>query len=89
MSSYLIAIAIGNFASISGITNLGAPIRVWAPTGYETYGQVALQAATDTINFLSDRMAENYTEFNSKLDILAIPDHGGAMENVKFINFLQ
>ncbi|KAI6185549.1 hypothetical protein M3Y98_00036100 [Aphelenchoides besseyi] len=37
MSSYLLAIAIGKFQSISGVTNNGIDVRVWAAIGQEVY----------------------------------------------------
>lgn len=82
MSSYLVAIAIGKFGSLSGISrNTGVPVRVYSSLGNEVYASLALEAAIDTIDYLSLKMGENFTQFNSKLDILAAPKYAGAMEN--------
>lgn len=98
MSSYLLAIAIGHFGSMSGKTKSGVSVRVWASVGYEVYGEVALLAAIETIDYLSKELEQEYIEFNTKLgklfylshmllficflDILAAPEYAGAMENV-------
>ncbi|KAI6199084.1 Thyrotropin-releasing hormone-degrading ectoenzyme [Aphelenchoides besseyi] len=81
MSSYLLAIAIGKFQSISGVTNNGIDVRVWAAIGQEVYGQAALQAAIDAVNFMDFATGNTYNTFNNKLDVLAVPGYSGAMEN--------
>lgn len=73
MSSYLVAIAIGKFGSLSGVTKSGVPVRVWTRLGYELNAKVALEAATVTIDYLNKELNESCTQFNQKLDILAAP----------------
>ncbi|KAI6189437.1 Thyrotropin-releasing hormone-degrading ectoenzyme [Aphelenchoides bicaudatus] len=79
MSTYIVAIAIGKFGSLSGVTPDGIPVRVWARLGYELYAKVALEAAINTINYLSQEMKESYKQFGSKLDILAAPLYAGEL----------
>uniref|UniRef100_A0AC35TH60 Aminopeptidase n=1 Tax=Rhabditophanes sp. KR3021 TaxID=114890 RepID=A0AC35TH60_9BILA len=83
MSSYLVAVAVGQFSSMQGSTSMSQiPVRVWTFNGMEIYGKLALRTAIDTINYL-----EQWTNLNypiNKLDILALPQYtqqASAMEN--------
>lgn len=95
MSSYLVSIAIGKFGYVSGVTNSGVSIKVWAPAGYEIYGDVAVLAAQDAINYVEKITNKGFSSnINKKLgkffirfvilfflDIIAAPEYLGAMEN--------
>ncbi len=84
MSSYLIAIAIGDFASTPERVVNGVPLRVWALKGKEALGTFALDVTAELLPFYEDYFAAPY-HFD-KLDNVAVPNFGaGAMENAGLI----
>ncbi len=84
MSSYLIALAIGNFASTPERVVNGVPLRVWALKGKEQLGGFALDITAALHPFYEDYFATPY-HFD-KLDNLGVPNFGaGAMENAGLI----
>ncbi|MGH2502361.1 MAG: M1 family metallopeptidase, partial [Ktedonobacterales bacterium] len=84
MSSYLLAIAIGEFASAGERVVNGAPLRVWALKGREALGAFALDFTAQLLPFYEDYFAAPY--HYDKLDNLGVPNFGaGAMENAGLI----
>ncbi|MFI5278358.1 MAG: M1 family metallopeptidase, partial [Ktedonobacterales bacterium] len=84
MASYLIALAIGDFASASERTVNGIPLRIWALKGKEPLGAFALDITEHLLPFYESYFATPY-HFD-KLDNLGVPNFGaGAMENAGLI----
>jgi puromycin-sensitive aminopeptidase len=84
MSSYLLAIAIGDFASAEERVVNGVPLRVWALKGKEALGKYALDITARLLPFYEDYFAAPY--HYDKLDNLGVPNFGaGAMENAGLI----
>ncbi|MBY0547080.1 MAG: M1 family metallopeptidase [Candidatus Obscuribacterales bacterium] len=88
MSSYLVALIIGDFKSTSVKQACGIPIRLWAPVGKESLGAFALDAAAKVLQYQTDYFGIPYP--GKKLDLIAIPDfRSGAMENLGAITFRE
>lgn len=84
ISSYLLALVIGNLASTSVRIVNGVPVRIWAVAGKEQWGQFALDYTARLLPFYEDYFSFPY-HFD-KLDQVAVPSLGaGAMENVGLI----
>lgn len=84
MASYLIALAIGEFASTPERVVNGIPLGVWALKGKEPLGAFALDLTEQLLKFYEDFFATPY-HFD-KLDNLGVPNFGaGAMENAGLI----
>jgi aminopeptidase N len=85
MSTYLVAVLVGQFECISGGVD-EVPIRVCAPPGQQSMGRFALATAENTLQFYNRYFSIKYPY--GKLDLIAIPDfEAGAMENVAAITF--
>jgi aminopeptidase N len=85
MSSYLVALAVGDFEYIEGSAD-GIPIRVWATPGKKELGRFALQTAERCMTYFDRYFGIKYPF--EKLDLIAIPDFAaGAMENTGAITF--
>lgn len=85
MSSYLVAIVVGNFAYVEGSAD-GIPIRVYASTGKKELGTFALAAAEYNLRFYDNYFGIRYPY--GKLDLVGLADFSaGAMENTGCITF--
>lgn len=88
MSSYLLALIIGEFEHIKGKSKSGVQIRVHTTPGKKEQGKFALEVCKRSLDYL-----ENY--FGIKfpmpvLDLIALPDFSsGAMENWGAITFRE
>jgi aminopeptidase N len=83
MSTYLVALAIGDWQCLERTTD-GVPIRVCAVPEKKEQGQFALEVATHAIRFYDQWYGIKYPF--GKLDMLAIPDYEwGGMENTASI----
>jgi aminopeptidase N len=83
MSSYLAAIAVGNFDYIEGEAE-GIPIRVYSMPGKKQLGAFALQVTEASLAYYNRYFGIKYPY--GKLDLIALPDFSaGAMENIGFI----
>lgn len=79
MSSYLVALAVGDWKCVEGIAD-EIPIRVCGVPSKAQYGKFALEAAVATMKFYDHYFAIKYPY--GKLDILGVADFAaGAMEN--------
>ena len=88
MSSYLVALIIGDFKATEAKDVRGVKIRVWAPAGKETLGTYSLDAACKVLGYQTDYFGIPYP--GKKLDLIAIPDfRSGAMENMGAITFRE
>lgn len=80
MSTYLLALAVGNFDSIQRRSPTGTLVRVLTVPGQAWQGEFALDVAVRALEFYEDFFKVPYPL--PKLDMLAAPDFAaGAMEN--------
>ncbi|MGC1618377.1 MAG: M1 family metallopeptidase [Candidatus Acidiferrum sp.] len=87
MSSYLVAMMVGDFACITGGAD-GIPIRVCAVPEKKDLLSYALLAAQNNLKFYDTYFRTKYPF--QKLDIIAFPDFSaGAMENTAAITFRE
>jgi aminopeptidase N len=87
MSSYLLAIAVGNFEYVEGSAD-GIPIRVWTMPGKKNLGNFALDAAEQVMQYYNRYFSIKYPY--GKLDMIGLPDFSaGAMENTGFITYRE
>src|SRR5713226_9620304 len=87
MSSYLMAVAVGNFEYIEGSAD-GIPIRVYSTPGKKQLGAFALQAAENVLRYFNRYLGVKYPF--GKLDLIGLPDFSaGAMENTGCITFRE
>jgi aminopeptidase N len=87
MSSYLVAMLVGDFRCIEGAAD-GIPIRVCSTPGMENLTRFALSAAEATVKFYDGYFGIKYPF--GKLDLIGIPDfEAGAMENAGAVTFRE
>src|SRR5215510_2560194 len=87
MSSYLVAIAVGDFRCLEGGAE-GVPIRICATPDKKDLGHIALEAAQDILAAYNRYYAIKYPF--GKLDVVAVPDFAaGAMENTAAIFYRE
>ncbi|HEY3044703.1 MAG TPA: M1 family aminopeptidase [Vicinamibacterales bacterium] len=87
MSSYLVAMAVGDFECLEGAAD-GTPIRVCTPPGKKELGRIALDSAQQILAFYNSYYTIKYPF--GKLDMLAVPDFAaGAMENTAAIFYRE
>ena len=87
MSSYLVAMAIGDFQCLEGSADR-VPIRICATPDKRDLGRIALESAEQILSYL-DRYHTIKYPFG-KLDVVAVPDFAaGAMENAAAIFFRE
>ncbi len=87
MSTYLVAMLVGDFQCISGAAG-NVPIRVCSTPGLQQLGGFALQAAQASVSFFEQYYGIPYPF--GKLDLIGIPDFAaGAMENAGAITFRE
>ncbi len=89
MSSYLLAWVYGELHSVSGTTQSGVEVNIWAtPTQPASSLQFALDIATRTIDFFDEYFGVPYPL--PKSDHVALPDFSsGAMENWGLITYRE
>lgn len=87
MSSYLVAMAVGDFKCVSGGVD-GIPIRICSTPDKTHLASFALRAAEEAVHFFNGYYRIKYPF--GKLDVLAVPDFSaGAMENTGAIVFRE
>ena len=87
MSSYLVAIAVGDFRCLDG-TAEQTPIRICATPDKRDFGAIALESAKRILQFYNGYYAIKYPF--GKLDVVAVPDFAaGAMENTAAIFYRE
>uniref|UniRef100_F1KR19 Thyrotropin-releasing hormone-degrading ectoenzyme n=1 Tax=Ascaris suum TaxID=6253 RepID=F1KR19_ASCSU len=87
MSSYLLAVAAGHFASLETVSETDVLIRVWAWTGMEAYAETSLKVVAAQVDFMATYFDCPYPL--PKLDMLALPQYTtmtGAEEHWGFIH---
>src|SRR5438045_3156638 len=79
MSSYLVAMAVGDFKCLDGAAD-AIPIRICATPDKRDLGRIALESAEQILKFYDGYYAIKYPF--GKLDVVAVPDFaGGALEH--------
>ncbi len=87
MSSYLVAMAVGDFKCLSGGAD-NIPIRICATPDKKDMGRIALESAQQILQFYDSYYAIKYPF--GKLDVVAVPDFAaGAMENTGAIFYRE
>ena len=80
MSTYLVALIVGEFDVISTLSSNGVRTSIYTPRGSSHLGQHALKVASKALPFFENQFGIKYPL--PKSDLLAIPDFAaGAMEN--------
>lgn len=86
MSSYLLALVVGDLKCGGEVQGGGVPVRVWAVSGREHLGKYALSEAGKILDFESKYFAIPY--LGKKMDMIAVPEFSaGAMENIGAVIF--
>ena len=89
ISTYLVALAVGPYASIHErikVKKGELDVAVWAPKGQEQLGRTALAVASDVVPWFERYFDQPYPF--DKLDLIDVPDFEfGAMENAGAITF--
>lgn len=87
MSSYLLAIAVGNFEYVEGSAD-GIPIRIYTPPGKKQMATFALETSERCLRYFDQYFTIKYPF--QKLDMIAVPDFSsGAMENTGAITYSE
>ncbi|HVA00656.1 MAG TPA: M1 family metallopeptidase [Terriglobia bacterium] len=87
MSSYLVAMAVGDFQCVQGSSD-GIPIRICATPDKKELGRFALESAEHILHYYDQYFGIKYPF--GKLDVVAVPDFAaGAMENAGAIFFRE
>ncbi len=87
MSTYLVALAVGDFVCESGQAD-GVPIRICATPDKKGQTGLALEAAEEILRYYNRYYAVKYPF--KKLDVVAVPDFSaGAMENTAAIFYRE
>jgi len=87
MSSYLVALAVGDFQCLDGGAD-GIPIRICATPEKKELAHIALDAAQRILGYLNHYHTIRYPF--EKLDVVAVPDFAaGAMENTAAIFYRE
>jgi len=88
MSSYLVALIIGELKPTRTRIAAGVPITVWTTPGKEQLGEYALSTAVEVLPVEQKYFGILYP--GKKLDLIALPDFAwGAMENLGAITFRE
>ncbi|TVU09291.1 hypothetical protein EJB05_42754 [Eragrostis curvula] len=88
MSTYLVAVVVGLFDYVEGVTPEGTKIRVYTQVGKSNQGKFALDVGLKSLALYKDYFGTPYPL--PKLDMVAIPDFAaGAMENYGLVTFRE
>ena len=88
MSSYLLALVIGELTFVEGaVAGSGTPVQVYAPASQPPeHGQAALEAGTKVLAYYEQFFGSAFPL--PKIDMVAIPDFAaGAMENWGLVTY--
>jgi puromycin-sensitive aminopeptidase len=88
LSSYLVAVVVGDLVSSAARTVRGIPVRTWAVPEKARLTDFAQECAGDVLPLLEDYFGQPYVF--GKLDQVGVPDfEAGAMENAGCITFRE
>lgn len=86
MSTYLLAICVGEFDYVSQVTEHGVLVRVYTPPGKSAQGTYALDVCCRCLDLYDDFFGTPYPL--PKMDMIAIPEFAmGAMENWGLVTY--
>lgn len=88
MSTYLVAVVVGEFDFVEGKSKDGVLVRVYTPIGKKEQGNFALDVAIDVLHYYNSYFSIDYPL--PKMDLVAISDFSaGAMENWGLITYRE
>ena len=88
MSTYLVAVVIGEFDYVEDKTSDGVLVRVYTPKTKKEQGQFALEVATKVLPYYFNYFGISYPL--PKMDLIAIADFSsGAMENWGLVTYRE
>eukprot|EP00727_Mastigamoeba_balamuthi_P007514 m51a1_g3383 putative puromycin-sensitive aminopeptidase-like (864) ;mRNA; f:495047-498699 len=88
MSTYLVALAVGEFDHVEGRTKEGVLVRIYTQPGVKSQGEFSLRVATWVLSYFGEYFAIPFPL--PKCDFLAVSDFSfGAMENWGLITFRE
>lgn len=88
MSTYLVAVVVGEFDYVEGKSKDGVLVRVYTPLGKNEQGKFALDVAIDVLHYYNAYFSIEYPL--PKMDLVAISDFSaGAMENWGLITYRE
>jgi len=88
VSTYLIAIVVGEYEHVEGVSEEGIKVRVYTPLAKKEQGEFALDASIKAITYYKDFFGISYPL--KKYDCIAISDFQcGAMENWGLVTFRE
>jgi len=88
MSSYLLAVCVGECDTVEATTATGVLVRVFTPRGQASHGEYALNVAVKSLEYYADYFKIGYPL--PKCDLIAVPDFSaGAMENWGLITYRE
>lgn len=88
MSTYLVALVVGNLEATEPVDVDGCPLRVWTPAGKTNLAAFSERVASASLSFFNRYYGIKYP--GEKLDLVAVPDFMfGAMENLGCVIFRE
>jgi hypothetical protein len=87
LPSYLIAFAVGPFGYVDAGKVGKAPVRIVVPRGKEPWARFAVESTKPVLERLESYFGSPYPY--EKLDLIAVPMFGGAMENPGLVTYRQ
>lgn len=88
MSTYLVAVVIGEFDYVEDKTTDGTAVRVYTPKNKKEQGRFALEVATKVLPYYNKYFGISYPL--PKMDLIAIADFSaGAMENWGLVTYRE
>ncbi|XP_012260332.2 puromycin-sensitive aminopeptidase isoform X1 [Athalia rosae] len=88
MSTYLVAVVVGEYDYVEGKSSDGVLVRVYTPKGKKEQGEFALEVATKVLPYYNTYFGIAYPL--PKMDLIAIADFSaGAMENWGLVTYRE
>ncbi|XP_059468459.1 puromycin-sensitive aminopeptidase isoform X2 [Neocloeon triangulifer] len=88
MSTYLVAVVVGEFDYVEDVSSDGIKVRVYTPLGKKEQGKFALHVATKVLPHYKEYFQVAYPL--PKIDLIAIADFSaGAMENWGLVTYRE
>ncbi len=87
LPSYLVAFAVGPFGYVDAGKVGATPVRIVVPRGKETWARFAVTSTPPVLALLEKYFGSPYPY--EKLDLIAVPLFGGAMENPGLVTYRQ
>lgn len=85
MSTYLVAMVVGIFDFVEGVTSQGTKVCMYTKVGKSEHGKFALDVGVKSLDLYNDYFGTPYGL--PKLDMIGIPDFPGALENYGLVTF--